>query len=86
MDVSEERHVAMHDARTLSPAASLASHGFACHTWPTAVEDFDDEAQLQSLYYPEIVLPNRHRSQNIEAITALLLNCALNCSRLSGAP
>ena len=62
IDESDPRWVPMYNARALSPPATLSSHGFACQTWPTAVTDFDNEGQLHSEYYEEIVALVKHAS------------------------
>lgn len=50
----EEAAVEMHDARALTPAASLDVQGFELATMPTAMADFYDEARIEAVYYPEI--------------------------------
>lgn len=51
----EEAAVEMHDARALTPAASLDVQGFELATMPTAMTDFYDEARIEAAYYPEII-------------------------------
>jgi hypothetical protein len=44
---------AIHDARPIAGALSLDREGFALVRHETAIRDFDDEAALRSVYYPE---------------------------------
>ena len=50
----EEAAVKMHDARALTPAASLDVQGFELAVMPTVMADFYDEARIEAVYYPEI--------------------------------
>jgi hypothetical protein len=50
----EEREVIIHDARSLSPAASLDREGFSLQEQHTAVSDFYTLKEYQSLYENEI--------------------------------
>merc|ERR1719240_2480973 len=45
----------MHDGREMSPPASLESVGFALKSWPTAVADFRDDADVVQTYYAEMM-------------------------------
>lgn len=46
--------VTIHDARPLAPTLSLDVEGFALLRAPSALESFDDEAAIRTLYYPEV--------------------------------
>jgi len=50
--VYDERMVPIYDARDLG--ATLDREGFELYEQPTSVRNFDDEAELQRVYYPEI--------------------------------
>jgi hypothetical protein len=47
--------VVIHDARCQSVPPTIDREGFALLRAPTAVNDFDDPAVVQSRYYPEVV-------------------------------
>jgi len=44
----------MHDARQLSPAATLDSCGFTLANHPTKVANFEDDDEVARVYYPEM--------------------------------
>lgn len=46
--------VVIHDARLVAAQFSLESQGFELHHRPSAVRDFYDDAQVRSVYYPEM--------------------------------
>jgi hypothetical protein len=50
----EPRRVEIRDARKLAEAAQLDVEGFALVPHPTAVRDFLDDAEVRSVYYPEV--------------------------------
>ncbi len=50
----ETRRVAIHDARAIKGGPLLDVHGFALHPHQTALIDAYDEAEVRSVYYPEI--------------------------------
>ena len=45
------------DAKKKEEAFSLDVHGFEFHTWPTQLqsEDFENDATIESRYYPEVL-------------------------------
>ncbi len=45
----------IHDARGLAQPAALDREGFELDRIPTAVIDFYDETQIETVYYPEII-------------------------------
>ena len=51
---SETRAVTIHDMRPIADSLSLDVHGFALGWAGTAVQDFYDEAEVASVYYPEV--------------------------------
>jgi hypothetical protein len=51
--VSEPHRLAIHDARAQADVFSLDSHGFALLNHRSAVVNFDDEAEIRSVYYAE---------------------------------
>lgn len=55
VDEAEAREVDMHDARLLSPPATVDALGFECREWPTAVTDFTNDEEVGSVYYEEIM-------------------------------
>jgi hypothetical protein len=50
----ETRRVLVRDARAIGAALSLDEHGFILVDHPTRATDFDDEAAVRAVYYPEI--------------------------------
>mmetsp|Transcript_55367 Transcript_55367/g.177598 ORF Transcript_55367/g.177598 Transcript_55367/m.177598 type:complete len:579 (+) Transcript_55367:50-1786(+) len=54
-DRVEPASTLMHDARGLTPEATLESHGFALRTWPTSVRDFQDDKEVVQTYYEEMI-------------------------------
>jgi len=46
--------VTIKDARKLKPASSMDTRGFELHYAPTRVEDFNEDEEIQAIYYPEI--------------------------------
>jgi hypothetical protein len=50
----EKHRMAVHDARPPAPGLSLDAEGFCLRSHRTAVRDFLDDAEVRSLYYPEI--------------------------------
>jgi hypothetical protein len=50
----EKRPMSVEDGRTLAGELALEKQGFVLVPHPTAVENFFDEQQLKSLYYPEV--------------------------------
>lgn len=46
--------VTIHDARPLAPTLSLDVEGFALLRAPSALESFEDETAIRTLYYPEV--------------------------------
>lgn len=46
--------VAIRNARTASEPFTLDDHGFAIGRFPTGLDDFEDQARIESVYYPEI--------------------------------
>jgi hypothetical protein len=55
VDEHVEHEVLMHDARELEPGATLETVGFELRRWPTAVSDFEDDAEVSSTYYEEMI-------------------------------
>jgi hypothetical protein len=51
---SERRPMAIQDGRSLAGELALETNGFVLMEHRTAVHDFFDEAQLKSVYYPEV--------------------------------
>ncbi|MGZ5231320.1 MAG: CmcJ/NvfI family oxidoreductase, partial [Burkholderiales bacterium] len=51
---SERRPMAIQDGRSLAGEFALETNGFVLIEHRTAVQDFFDEAQLKSVYYPEV--------------------------------
>jgi hypothetical protein len=49
-----EHEMVIHDGRTLGDGPSLEREGFVLAPHDTAVDDFYDEEELRSVYYPEI--------------------------------
>jgi len=47
------RTVFIHDARPIAAQLSLDRHGFALRCYKSAVANFYDEGEVQSVYYPE---------------------------------
>lgn len=53
-NIVEERHIVpIHDMRPLAGALSLDREGFALAHAPTVVVDYDDEAEVRRVCYPE---------------------------------
>ena len=50
-----EREVAIHDARAVAGRLTLDCEGLALLPHDTRVSDFYDEAQIETIYYPEMV-------------------------------
>jgi hypothetical protein len=46
--------VTIADARPLAATLSLDVEGFALVRTPSAMESFDDEAEIRAVYYPEV--------------------------------
>ena len=53
-DVHDPCRVDVHDARHLSPAATMNTKGFELQTRPTAVANFRDDDEVRQVYYPEV--------------------------------
>lgn len=51
---SERRPMPVHDGRALAAELALEKNGFVLVDHATQVEDFFDEQQLKSVYYPEV--------------------------------
>src|SRR4051794_20243221 len=51
---SERRAMSVQDGRSLAGELALDTNGFVLVDHDTAVQDFFDERQLKSVYYPEL--------------------------------
>jgi hypothetical protein len=51
---SERRPMSIQDGRTIASELALDTNGFVLVDHKTAVQNFFDEAQLKSVYYPEV--------------------------------
>ncbi|GAN77718.1 CmcJ/NvfI family oxidoreductase [Acidisphaera rubrifaciens] len=51
--VADQRRVRIHDVRPVASRMTLDTAGFALVRRPTALRDFDDEAAIRAVYYPE---------------------------------
>mmetsp|Transcript_24957 Transcript_24957/g.70279 ORF Transcript_24957/g.70279 Transcript_24957/m.70279 type:complete len:455 (+) Transcript_24957:91-1455(+) len=54
--VDNDRHVktTMHNARSLGDPGSLETTGFELRDWPSAVQDFQNSAEVEHAYYEEM--------------------------------
>jgi hypothetical protein len=54
IDEHKPAEVSMHNARMREPSATLESVGFELKQWPTKVQDFRDDKEVESIYYEEL--------------------------------
>lgn len=54
IDKDKKFKVTMHNARALAQPGLLDTTGFELQQWPTAVQDFQDNAEVEHVYYQEI--------------------------------
>lgn len=54
IDVHLPTRTKMHNARLLSPPATLETAGFTLQSWPTNVANFNDKAEVEDKYYAEV--------------------------------
>jgi len=53
-DATSPSKVTLRNARELPSPASLKTHGFEVHSWPSTCTDFGDDAQVLRVYYTEM--------------------------------
>lgn len=54
IDKDKKLKITMHNARALAQPGRLDTNGFELQNWPTAVQDFQDNAEVEHAYYQEI--------------------------------
>lgn len=76
---SEEHRVAIRDARPLIGQLSLEKEGFVLLRHQTAVKDFYDEEEIQSVYYPECerVIKEATGAARVVAFDHIVRNAAM---------
>lgn len=54
VDTSKDFTSTMHNARMLASKIQLETHGFELQAWPSAIQDFQNRAEVEHLYYEEM--------------------------------
>jgi len=53
-DKAKDYKTTMHNGRILGKQIQLESHGFELEDWPTVIQDFKSNAEVEHIYYAEI--------------------------------